>query len=96
MWLAVEGFPWHRLNIMPQRASKALDKVALAIVRKATGQETPPPGTPPQLKNPAVVAPGRLGGVKGGRTGAASPSAKRRKEIASKVPAGRGKNLTGI
>lgn len=36
-------------------------------------------------KNPAAVALGRLGGLKGGKARAASLSAKRRKEIAKKA-----------
>lgn len=47
----------------------------------------------PTEKNPAAVALGRLGGLKGGDARAKALSAKRRKEIASKAAAKRwGKN----
>ncbi len=44
---------------------------------------------PPQEKNPAAVALGRLGGLKGGKVRAKSLSAKRRSEIAKKAAAKR-------
>jgi hypothetical protein len=40
-------------------------------------------------KNPAAVALGKLGGLKGGKARAAKLSAKRRKEIARKAANGR-------
>ena len=53
--------------------------LASMIVKKATEEESPP------QKNPAAVALGRLGGLKGGRARAAKLSAKKRKEIAQKA-----------
>ena len=48
---------------------------------------------PPQTaKNPAAVALGRLGGLKGGKARKASLSAKRRVEIARKAAKARWKN----
>jgi len=44
-------------------------------------------------KNPAAVALGRLGGLKGGKARAASLSAKRRIEIAKRAAISRWKNL---
>jgi hypothetical protein len=44
---------------------------------------------PPSEKNPAAVALGRLGGLKGGKARAKSLSKKRRSEIAKKAAAKR-------
>jgi hypothetical protein len=52
-----------------------------------------PDGEPKPEKNPAAVALGRLGGLKGGKARAASLTAKKRAEIAKKAAATRwGKN----
>jgi hypothetical protein len=66
---------------MPKRSSKGRDVITLAarIVAEATGE--PVPGN----KNPAAVALGRLGGLKGGKARAASLSKKKRSEIARKA-----------
>jgi hypothetical protein len=51
--------------------------------------ETPAaPGTAPE-KNPAAVALGRMGGLKGGKARAASLSKKKRSEIAKKAATAR-------
>jgi len=64
---------------MPKRSSKRdLNQNAFSVLQRATGQATA--GEP--AKNPAAVALGRLGGLKGGKARAASLSKKRRKEIA--------------
>ena len=68
---------------MPKRSSKPkrpTDPILLArqIVEEAIGE----PLTSKPAKNPAAVALGRLGGLKGGNARAESLSAKRRKEIA--------------
>ena len=55
-----------------------LNQLAASIVREATGQ----PAVEPHRKNPAAVALGRLGGLKGGPARARALSAKRRREIA--------------
>ena len=65
---------------MPKRSSKDLNQTAFNIVQQSTGQAAPSPA-----KNPAAVALGRLGGLKGGKARAANLSAKRRKEIAQKA-----------
>lgn len=59
---------------MPKRSSTPRDtnKLAAFIVSKAT-----------EDKNPAAVALGRLGGLKGGKARAERLSARRRKEIAT-------------
>jgi hypothetical protein len=62
---------------MPKRSSKDINQTAFSVVQKATSQEP--------TKNPAAVALGRLGGLKGGKARAASLSAKKRKEIAQKA-----------
>ncbi len=69
---------------MPKRSSKGRDAnvSAFNIVAQATG-ETPPAQEPE--KNPAAVALGRLGGLKGGKARAESLSAKKRSEIAKKA-----------
>ena len=63
---------------MPKRSSKPQDVNVLAadIVAEATGDSD---------KNPAAVALGRLGGLKGGPSRAAKLSKKRRSEIAKKA-----------
>lgn len=64
---------------MPKRSSnKDINQIAASIV-KATTKE--PSKKAPQ-KNPAAVALGRLGGLKGGKARFKKLSAKRRKEIA--------------
>ena len=67
---------------MPKRSSKDINETAFSVVQQATGQ-TPIPNKP--AKNPAAVALGRLGGLKGGKARAAKLSAKRRKAIAVKA-----------
>lgn len=57
-------------------------QLAKLIVDMATGQA--PPDTTVDRKDPAAVALGRKGGLKGGRARAASLSAKKRAEIAKK------------
>ncbi len=68
---------------MPKRSSTDrldLNELAKLIVDQATGETTE---QPTQLeKNPAAVALGRLGGLKGGKARANSLSAKQRKDIA--------------
>lgn len=73
---------------MPKRSSKPRDinKLAFAIVQQATGEATPQPEETP-TKNPAAVALGKLGGLKGGAARAKSLSAQRRSAIAKKAAA---------
>ena len=74
---------------MPKRSRKESDVnvIAKLIVEEAT--EEPNKETP--QKNPAAVALGRLGGLKGGKARAKKLSAKRRKEIARKAAKARWK-----
>lgn len=78
---------------MPNRSSKRpkdVNQLAKLIVDMATG-EAPPDETAPELdgKNPAAVALGRMGGLKGGKARAKALTAKRRAEIAKKAAAKR-------
>lgn len=80
---------------MPNRSSKPkrpsdINQLAKSIVDQAASET---PGTPPDDsgKNPAAVALGRLGGLKGGMARAASLSKKRKTEIAKKAAAARWK-----
>jgi hypothetical protein len=73
---------------MQKRSSnpKDLNQLAASIVQDATQA---PPETP--QKNPAAVALGHLGGLKGGKARAVKLSAKKRKEIAKKAAEARWK-----
>ena len=77
---------------MPKRSSKGrldLNQLAKAIVDQATDDE---PNPPEQTgKNPAAVALGRLGGLKGGTARAKKLTAEERSEIAKKAAATRWK-----
>ena len=61
-----------------------LNKLAADIVSQATN-ESVDETIPDDTKNPAAVALGRLGGLKGGKARAKSLSKKRRTEIAKKA-----------
>jgi hypothetical protein len=67
---------------MQKRSStpKDINRLAASIVQDATQVPTETP-----QKNPAAVALGHLGGLKGGKARAAKLSAKKRKEIAGKA-----------
>jgi hypothetical protein len=62
---------------MPKRD---LNQTAFSIVAQVTGEAVKQPE-----KNPAAVALGRLGGLKGGKARAASLSKKERSDIAKKA-----------
>lgn len=67
-----------------QARPRDTNQLAKSIVDIATGgaENTAPT---PDGKNPAAVALGRLGGLKGGKARAKSLSAKKRSEIAKKA-----------
>jgi hypothetical protein len=67
---------------MPKRSSKNVDanQIAALLVQDTIEHTEDKPE-----KNPAAVALGRLGGLKGGKARAEALSAKRRKEIAKKA-----------
>lgn len=74
---------------MPKRSSKQKDTQQLArSVLDAIAPESEPVEAPPE-KNPAAVALGRLGGLKGGKARAASLTAKKRSDIAKKAAVAR-------
>lgn len=70
---------------MPKRSGKKkdLNERAFSIVQQITG-EAPAP-QPERDKNPAAVALGRLGGLKGGKARAEKLTANQRKEMAKKA-----------
>jgi len=72
---------------MPKRSrtkkSRDINILASQIVEQATGEVAPKPGN--SSKNPAAVALGRLGGLRGGKARAEKLSSKRRVEIAKKA-----------
>jgi hypothetical protein len=74
---------------MPKRSSirknADVNQVAKSIVDQITGNAPPVPTPETGEKNPAAVALGRLGGLKGGKARAASLSKKKRSEIAKKA-----------
>jgi hypothetical protein len=59
------------------------NELAFQITQLATGEAREK--NPDEGKNPAAVALGRLGGLKGGKARAKSLSAKKRSEIAKKA-----------
>jgi hypothetical protein len=70
---------------MPKRSSKRdVNQIAKSIIDQISGDTTPPiPGSP--QKNPAAVALGRLGGLKGGKARAEKLSKSARKAIARRA-----------
>jgi hypothetical protein len=62
-----------------------INLLAAQIVAESTGQIKEEPSAPPDGKNPAAVALGRLGGLKGGKARKDKLSPERRKEIAQKA-----------
>jgi hypothetical protein len=75
---------------MPERSSKRptdVNELAKQLVDEATGDA--PPFDPDAGKDPAAVALGRKGGLKGGRARAAKLTAEQRSEAARKAAAAR-------
>jgi hypothetical protein len=71
---------------MPDRSRKRprdVNEIARQIVDEATGDA--PPFDPNEGKDPAAVALGRKGGLKGGKARAAKMTAKQRSESARKA-----------
>ena len=70
-----------------KKKPRDLNKLAAQIVAEATGQAPAedPTKSPTKEKNPAAVALGHLGGLKGGPARAKKLSAKKRKAIAKKA-----------
>lgn len=61
-----------------KKRSADINVLAASIVKEATGEPLPE-------KNPAAVALGRLGGLKGGKARAEKLTSKQRKQIAQKA-----------
>lgn len=80
---------------MPKRSSKDPNLTAFAVVSQATGEDQPKKKPQEPEKNPAAVALGRLGGLKGGKARAAKLSSKKRAEIAKKAAKARWSNKIG-
>ncbi|MCH7535668.1 MAG: hypothetical protein IH948_08000 [Bacteroidetes bacterium] len=80
---------------MPKRSRKKSDDIniiAKSIVDQATEESTDKePSEEKPEKNPAAVALGRLGGLKGGKARAKKLSPEKRKEIAQKAARARWK-----
>jgi hypothetical protein len=75
---------------MPKRSRKDVNVLASHIVEQATGE--PIKQSPKDTKkNPAAVALGRLGGLKGGKARASKLTPEQRKEIAKKAAEARWK-----
>lgn len=68
------------------REPRDLNRMAASIVENAT---TDAPAEPVESKNPAAVALGRLGGLKGGRARAEKLTAAERSAIAKRAAAAR-------
>lgn len=66
-----------------KQKSRDVNVTAFEILRAATEPEEPAKSKP--KKNPAAVALGRLGGLKGGKARAESLSSKKRSQIAKKA-----------
>ena len=64
---------------------KDVNELAFDIVQKATSQNNETTDNEPDGKNPAAVALGRLGGLKGGPARAKKLTKDQRKEIARKA-----------
>ena len=84
-WFSVLG---HR-EAMPKRSSKDVNQLAASILTAATAETMP---LTREGKNPAAVALGRLGGLKGGEARAKALSPTKRAQIAKKAAQARWKN----
>ena len=76
--------PYAYLGRMPKRSSKDENEIAASIVAQVTQEADAQPE-----KNPAAVALGRLGGMKGGPARAKALSQAKRRAIAKKAAAAR-------
>jgi hypothetical protein len=81
----------------PKKLPRDANSLAARIVALSTGQEEPnitgrreePPAKSEKEKNPAAVALGRLGGLKGGKARAAKLTEERRREIGKNAASSR-------
>lgn len=74
-----------------KKPAKDVNVTAFEILKAATGEPTEEPAQKKDQpeKNPAAVALGRLGGLKGGKARAGKLSPRKRTEIARKAAAAR-------
>lgn len=72
-----------------KKRPRDINSLAFSIMQEATGEA--PKDEPKSEKNPAAVALGRLGGLKGGKARKEKLSPERRKEIAQKAAKSRWK-----
>jgi hypothetical protein len=79
---------------MKPKKPRDVNQLAKFIGDQLTGR-APAEAIQDDGKNPAAVALGRLGGMKGGKARAAKLTKKRRAEIAKKAAAARWKNHSG-
>ncbi|HUO81298.1 MAG TPA: hypothetical protein VM616_00400 [Gammaproteobacteria bacterium] len=85
------GFICQAFFTMPDRSSKRkkrprdVNALAASVVAEAVGDAPAEPERPDDGKDPAAVALGRKGGLKGGKARATKLSAQKRKEIARKA-----------
>ena len=70
---------------MPRSRRGDFNQTAFQVVQESIGQAPKLEDEPEPEKNPAAVALGRLGGLKGGRARAAKLSARKRSKIAAKA-----------
>jgi hypothetical protein len=83
---------WQRKMSKPPKRPRDINQWAKRMVEIATGEVDDTPPTPEeQGKDPAAVALGRKGGLKGGKARAASMTPERRAEIARKAAQSRWK-----
>jgi hypothetical protein len=77
----------YRKSMKTKKRSSDINVMAFQIMQEATRETSQPKPIeqPAKEKNPAAVALGRLGGLKGGPSRAKKLSSKRRKEIARKA-----------
>jgi hypothetical protein len=82
--------PWYAAKSMPDRSRKRpadVNELARRLVDEATGEV--PSFDPDEGKDPAAVALGRKGGLKGGKARAAKLSPEERSAAAKKAAAAR-------
>lgn len=70
---------------MPKPRRGDFSQIAFQVVRESTGQVPKLQDEPETPKNPAAVALGRLGGLKGGHARAATLTARKRSQLAAKA-----------
>jgi len=68
-----------------KKRPRDINTLASQIMQEATGEKPNEEQKPERVKNPAAVALGRLGGLRGGKARKEKLSPERRKEIAQKV-----------